>query len=147
MGLLNAENHVPPKSFTPPSIPAVFIYNKEVKILPLVLLVFSFSAHANSFVYEDRPYDFRLKISRSEISFSSESFKYSLIINDCNLPLARALNSEIISKSHSEKNGKLRLLVDEKVVRVGSKSPLRNYLRNMHVRIMQFGVEEKKKCG
>jgi len=118
-----------------------------VKLLPLALLIFSFPALSNSFVYEDRPYDFRLKISRSEISFSSESFKYSLIIDDCNLPLARGLNSEIISKSHSEKNGKLRLLVDDKVVRVGLKSQLRNYLRNMHVRMMQFGVEEKKKCG
>lgn len=117
-----------------------------MKILPLGLLIFSFPALSNSFVYEDRPYDFRLKISRTDISFSSEAFKYALNIDECNLPLAQQLNAEIISKSQSEKNGKLRLLVDNKVVRVGLKSKLRDYLRSMHVRIMQFGLEEKKKC-
>ncbi len=119
-------------------------YDDSVKAYLFLFLVTP--VFANVFSYEDRPYNFHLSIDKNLVSFSSESFRYAIPVSDCNLPLARDLNAELIALAQSEKNGAYQLMVDKQKVSVGRKSKLRKYLRNLSIRMRQFGIEEKKKC-
>lgn len=68
-----------------------------------------------------------------------------MAVTSCNLPLVSDLNDEGLRKADTQKGSKMNLRIDDKPFSLTDKA--RKYFRSMDVRILQFLIEEKKKCS
>lgn len=113
----------------------------------LFFFLITLPVYSNTFQLVESGARFTLKISKSELTYESETLFKKFPIKECNLNLARDLNAELLSKipSRSEERG-LKLLVDDKELILGKSSELASKTLAMDSRMIRFIVEEKEAC-
>lgn len=113
----------------------------------LFFFLISLPVYSNTFQLVESGARFTLKISKSELTYQSETLFKKFPIKDCNLMLAKDLNAELLSKipSKSEVKG-LKLLVDDKELTLAKSSELATKALAMDSRMIRFIVEEKEAC-
>lgn len=116
----------------------------RVKIVALILL-FTTTASANTFVFKERPFAFELKITKQEISYRSEARNFVRALNDCSFKIAATLNAENFLEAKTKKGSKTKLFIDGKTYSLTDQAI--KYFRAMDIRILQFLGEERKKCS
>lgn len=113
----------------------------------LLLILISLPAFSNTFQLVDTGARFTLNISKTDLTYQSEAMNKKFSLKDCNLSLAKDLNSEMISKIPSKIPEKgFKFLVDDKEILVDKNSELGSKILAMDSRIIRFAVEEKVAC-
>ena len=113
----------------------------------LFLFLITLPVYSNTFQLMGSGARFTLKISSKEITYSSEAFTKEFKLKECNLPLAKDLNSELISLIPSNPGDTgLKFMVDGKVINIGKEDKLLERIAAMDSRMIRFSVEEKRAC-
>ncbi len=111
-------------------------------------LILSAGSFANTFDLKETSNRFSLVINSRNITFVSEKRKLNRDILPCNLPLARALNSELLSQVPLKETPKgLPFLVDGSTYTVSPKGKEARVLLSMDQRMLRYELEEKKACS
>ncbi len=114
----------------------------------LLGLIFSTGLFANTFDLKETSNRFSLVINSRNLTFISEKRKIERDILPCNLPLVRALNSELLSQVPLKETPKgLPFLVDGNTYTVSPKGKEARVLLSMDQRMIRFELEEKKSCS
>ncbi len=114
----------------------------------LIGLIFSAGLFANTFDLKETSNRFSLVINSRNLTFISEKRKVEREILPCNLPLVRALNSELLSQVPLKETSKgLPFLVDGNTYTVSPKGKEARILLSMDQRMIRYELEEKKACS
>lgn len=113
----------------------------------LFVILISLPVYSNTFVLPDTGARFTLKITKTELVYSSEAMTKTIPLKPCNLDLAKRLNGELLNKlpETASANG-LKFLVDDKETKLGASSELASLVTMMDPRILRFALEEKEAC-
>lgn len=93
---------------------------------------------ANNFELHETPRRFRLVITSTEVSYSSESFSENIKLSTCSLPLAQELNREMLMKSSLSKG--------QKGLRIDGGPDTGTIPDDLRFRMLQFFRSIRKSC-
>jgi hypothetical protein len=111
-------------------------------------LILSVGVSANTFGLKETSNRFTLTINARNLTFISEKRKVERELLPCNLPLVRALNSELLSQIPLKEAPKgLPFQVDGSTYTVSPKGKEARVLLSMDQRIIRYELEEKKACS
>ncbi len=111
-------------------------------------LIISAGSFANTFDLKETSNRFSLVINAKNLNYTSEKRKVEREILPCNLPLVRALNSELLSQVPLKEFPKgLPFLVDGNTYSVSPKGKEARILLSMDQRMIRYELEEKKACS
>jgi hypothetical protein len=103
---------------------------------------------ANSFDLKETANRFSLVINSRVLTYTSEKKRIDGEIKPCNLPLVRALNSELLSQVPFKEEPKgLPFLVDGNTYHVAANGKEAKVLLSMDQRMIRYQLEEKKACS
>lgn len=113
----------------------------------LFLFLISLPAFSNSFELMDTGSRFTLKITKSELIYSSEALKKTIPLSACSFKLAKELNGELIKKlPRTIASEGVIFKVDDKVIPLSKKDELLHSVLAMDSRILRFTMEEREAC-
>lgn len=111
----------------------------------IFLLIFSSFSFANSFQLEGSANDFKLVIDARKVSYTSAKKGVYVGLRDCNIPLARALNAELLALVPKEEpKAGWRFHVDGNSYTIGNKESLQ--LKKMDEKMERFKASGDKAC-
>ncbi len=114
----------------------------------LVFLLMVPLAFANNFGFTQGPQRFELKISHTDLTYSSEILKKSVKVRACNRTIVQSLNSDLLELVRKNVGpGKVFFMVDQKQLTFPETSPIVNALINMDLRLITFFRQERLNCG
>lgn len=113
----------------------------------LFLFLISLPAFSNSFELLDTGSRFTLKITKENLTYSSEALKKTIPLSACSFKLAKDLNGEIIRKlPRSIASEGVSFKVDDKLIPLSRKDELLHSVLAMDARILRFTIEEREAC-
>ncbi len=68
----------------------------------IYIFLFLTNVYANTFELKDSHARFKLTVTPTEVSFSSENLRDKIAVTSCNLGLARELNAEMLQAIHGK---------------------------------------------
>lgn len=113
----------------------------------LVLLsLLSLAAFANTFEWKGT-YAFTLKIDARSLVYLSAKARVDSVIKDCNLPLVRAINAEMVGLiPQSDTPGGTTFMADANSYLLPASGKQADLLNEMDKKIDFYREEEKKAC-
>ncbi len=113
----------------------------------LLSLLFPFLVSANTFDLKETSNRFSLVINARNLTYISEKRKIEVTIKDCNLPLVRALNAELLSQVPFKNVPRgLPFQVDGNTYFVSAKGKEARVLLSLDYRMTRYQLEEKRLC-
>ncbi len=105
-------------------------------------------AFGNTFELQHTGARFKLTITNTGLTYSSEGLKKTLELSNCSLRLAKELNAELIQALPHESGdtGGIPFLIDDKLIHLSGKQELLSKLLAMDTRVLRFIAEERTLC-